>query len=205
MVKRSRIKQFACFYIVTHLCFPLGQKIVFRGLRQNFLYICRVMKDNLFYYSTNTYLSHHISKTFYNETFYVWCSPVFDPDKLDALDPRKKIPGSSSPAKIYRDLKSDVEKGDAHSAKIESNKLGLKKGVAEALIKGVIDTEDVARINEMIDVAYIADFCPLLYIIPAHLVRVRIKKISVKEMAHPLGEEYILSDLKSNEFEIIQF
>ncbi|MDD3507415.1 MAG: hypothetical protein PHY27_03185 [Parabacteroides sp.] len=158
----------------------------------------------LFYYSTNTYLSYFISKTFYNGTFYVWCAPVFDPLSLDHLNPLCRIPPSSSPFKIYQDLKQEVNNRDLHSAKIEANRNGLKKGAINALANGLIDNDELTRINYIIDKADLTDFKPMLYLIPVSLVATRVEVVSVSERANPLSEEYKIVDLKEYEFEIIQ-
>lgn len=157
---------------------------------------------DLFLYSTNTYLSHIIAKNYYNGRFYVWCSPVFQPP-LDPLDKYHKIPRSSSPYDIYMDLKRDVESGDLHSAKIEANKLGLKKGALEAAKNQWIDENELARINYTIDNASLTDFKPILYIIPLSLVKEKLEAVPVSEMANPLSTEYRIKELLYHEFEMI--
>lgn len=158
----------------------------------------------LFYYSTNTYLSYFIAKTFYNGTFYVWCAPIFDPMSLDHLNPLRKIPPSSSPFKIYQDLKQDIVSGDLHSAKIEANKNGLKRAAIIARTNGIIDNDELSKINYIIDNASLTDFKPMLYLIPVSLVISRVEVVPVSERANPLSEEYRIVDLKESEFEIIQ-
>lgn len=146
-----------------------------------------------------------ISKMFYNSTFYVWCSPVFDPQTLDTFNLLKRIPRSSSPYAIYQEYKKDVESGDSHSAKIELNKKGLRSGAAIALANGIIDKEEHNKIEYIIDKAELSDFKPILYIIHAEKVASRIKKVEVSRIANPLSTEYIIEDLKIDEFDIIQF
>lgn len=163
------------------------------------------MNNNLYYYSTNTSLSYLISKMFYDSTFYVWCSPVFDPQTLDTYNPFKRIPKSSSPYAIYLEYMKDIESGDSHSAKIELNKKGLKSGAAIALANGIINKEEHNKIEYIIDKAELNDFKPILYVIHAEKVCDRIKKVEVSKTANPLSTEYILEDLKIEEFEIIQF
>ena len=85
------------------------------------------MKDNLIYYSTNTRLAYILCERFYFSRHFVWCAPVFDPEKLNDYDFRKRIPVSSSPYKIYKGLLEDVKSQDMHSSKIDQNKNGLKK------------------------------------------------------------------------------
>lgn len=163
------------------------------------------MPDNLIYYSANSSLSHFISKTFYNSIFYVWCSPVFDPASLGSLDPRRRIPGSSSPHKIYKGFLKDVEENDLHSSLISQNRSGLKKGALEKYTKGDITDAELNIINTLVDEATISEFEPLLYLLPSDKVKVKLTKVSSSMAAHPLSEEYIIDNLEEKEFEIIKF
>jgi len=129
---------------------------------------------------------------------------VFDPDKLDAYDYRKNIPGSSSPYKIYRNLKEDIDSKDLHSSKIKENRAGLKKGATIMLENNLIDENDYARIIKIIDIADVTSFTPLLYIIPSHLVDNRIEVVDVENLANPLSSEFQIKDLEKQNFEILE-
>ena len=157
------------------------------------------MRKNLLYYSTNTKISYFITEQFYNSEYFVWCAPVYNPEKLAEYDFRKKIPVSSSPFKIYKNLLDDVKSNDKHSSKIEQNRAGLKRGAAIMFEKGVIDENDFARILAIIDST------PLLYLIPAKEVVDKVKTVNVEDAANPLSTEFQIFDLKRDEFEIIEF
>lgn len=162
------------------------------------------MKKNLLYYSTNTKIAFFISEQFYNSSHFVWCAPVYDPQKLDRYDFRSKIPISSSPYKIYRQLSDEVTTGDRHSSKIEQNKIGLKKGAAIMREKGIIDDNDFARIISIIDSAELSEFAPLLYLIPEQLVSDKIVAVQIESAANPLSPEFQIHELLRTEFEIIE-
>jgi len=159
--------------------------------------------ENILYYSTNTYLSHWISMTYY-KTFFVWCSPVFDPSKFGEYHKFKKIPPSSSPYNIYNIFHQDVSSSDLHSSKIKENKNGLIKGATFHLEKETITQQDYARILTIIDKATISDFRPLVYVIPKSKVENRIIDVEVESTANPLSIEYQIHDLKHDEFEVIE-
>jgi hypothetical protein len=163
------------------------------------------MKGNLIFYSTNTRIAYFITEQFYNSEHFVWCAPVYNPEKLEDYDFRKKIPVSSSPFKIYKNLIDDVKSNDKHSVKIEQNRAGLKKGAAIMLDKGIIDENDFARILAIVDSAETNEFSPLLYLIPAGEVKDKIKTVKVEDAANPLSTEFQIFDLKRDEFEIIEF
>jgi hypothetical protein len=129
---------------------------------------------------------------------------VFDPEKLNDYDFRKRIPISSSPYRIYKSLLEDVKSQDMHSSKIDQNKTGLKKGASIMLKNGIIDADDFGRIIKIIDKATIQDFSPVIYLIPKELVEDRIKSVDVDDMANPLSAEYQIEDLSHSEFELIE-
>lgn len=161
--------------------------------------------NNLIYYSINSYLSYQINENFYNGAHYVWCSPIFDCESLDKYDIRRNIPPSSNPYKIYTALKEDVDRNDLHSAKIDSNKKGIKAGASIMLEKGVINEYEFGVITKMVDSSSTRDFRPLVYLIPKGFIENRIETVDVSEKANPLSVEYRVLDLRNEEFEIIEF
>jgi hypothetical protein len=161
--------------------------------------------ENILYYSTNTYLAYWLSETFYNSKHFVWCSPVFDPEILNDYDNRKNIPPSSSPYKIYVAFFEDVARIDSHSSKIRENKSGLKKGAIIQRSLNLIDDADLVKITKIIDTAPMNYFRPLIYLIPKPAVQHKVIEVEVEISANPLSVEYQIIDLKSNEFEIIEF
>lgn len=160
--------------------------------------------ENLVYYSTNSYLAYFIAENFFGGKHYVWCSPIYDPSKLEELHKWKRIPVSSNPHKIYLSLLEDVESGDLHSDKIRNNINGLRRAAVQKLANGDIDDEEFVKINLMIDKATPDLFKPLLYIIPKDLVKTRINVVPITETAGILSEEFQIVDLATHEFEIIQ-
>ena len=155
-------------------------------------------------YSVNTKIAYYINNNYYGKHF-VWCSPVFDSKKLDSLDAFSKIPPSSNPFTIYSRFREDVQGGDLHSNFIINNRFGLKNGAIHMLAQSIIDEKDFARIDTMIDGASINEFSPLLYIIPINNINGRLKTVSVDIAANPLSVEYQISDLKSVEFNAIEY
>lgn len=159
--------------------------------------------NNIIYYSINTKLAFLINENYYQKHF-VWCSPVFDSEKLDHLNILRQIPPSSNPFAIYNRLKQDVSGRDLHSNYVTQNKTGLKKGAIQMLNKGVIDLIDFSRITTLIDKATIDDFLPFIYLIPKGIIESRIKIVDVDSSANPLSVEFQIEDLKKDEFEIIE-
>ena len=161
------------------------------------------IKETILLYSVSTQIAYRINELFYGRHF-VWCSPVFNSEKLDSMHVYKKIPPSSNPFRIYERYKQDVNNGDLHSAMISQNKAGLKKGAIIMLKNGVIDNSDFVRINNMVDSATIDQFSPVIYLIPNKELISRIKLVDVAKVANPLSIEYQIEDLKKDEFEIIE-
>ena len=163
------------------------------------------MEKNLLFYSANSYLSYWLSDKFYGGVFYVWCSPVFNPESLDSLNPLKVIPHSSSPHSIFKTLKDAAESNDNGCTKIKENRAGLKRGALSFYERELITLEEFERINNIIDTTLIADFRPLLYIIPNGLEQNRIKIVPIEQTASILSTEYRIEDLKKSEFDVISF
>lgn len=161
------------------------------------------MANNLLLYSTNTLLAFHINDMFYNNVHYVWCSSVFRPDASTISTLRS--PPSSTPYNIYVRLQEDVEGNDLHSSKINENKEGIKEGANQKLSQKVISKQQFDTILQIVGFAQISHFRPLLYVIPYHLVKNKLKVPPINSLASPLSKEYIIHNLVRNEFEIIDF
>lgn len=152
-------------------------------------------KTNCFLYSVNTYLAHYINEKFYKGIHYVWCAPEFYNDNN---------PPSSNPKEIYNSLYEEIKKCDKHSAKIEQNRLGLLKGVEAMFKSGVITKLDRDDIYIIIENAEIKHFTPLLYIIDQNRVKRKMNAVPRKERANVISDEFIIKDLYTNEFDVIQ-
>ena len=152
---------------------------------------------NKIYYSINTWISNFINKEYYNDIHYVYVAPCFNCE----INPR-----SSNPSEIYSQLKKDLEPTtlDYHSSKIKSNRLGIVKGAVEKFNTGIIDEQTKNIIIEISKKAEMTLFIPLIYVIPADMVRKRIKTPSLEMKAGILSKEYIIEDLRGSEFDIIK-
>ena len=147
-----------------------------------------LIRYNLLFYSTNTYISYIINKQFYGQHF-IWCSPVFNPSSLNKLNPFCNIPTSSSSHDIYNLYRSGVNSNDGHSPLIAQNRAGIKRGATFKLADGTITEHELQMINHKADKASISDFRPVVYLIPAALASSKINLFPVEEIANPLGTE----------------
>lgn len=161
--------------------------------------------NNLIFYSVNTKLAHHINDEYYGGIHYVWCSPIFDPTTSGKYTSFSATGPTSNPHEIYCELRKHVQSTDRHSAKIEENKIGLIRGAASQMRKGVIDATDFGHIKQVVDNAERIHFTPYIYIIPAMKIsKHRLKRVSPDEAATIMGTEYKIEDLKNSEFDIIE-
>lgn len=154
-------------------------------------------------YSTNTWLASRICARFYGGLHWVCGAAEFDGRAALPLGHRQ--PPSSSPAEIYQQLFHDADRRDLHSTKINENRAGLLKGAAARRQQGVIDSAAEAEVSAIIHAAQSSDFRPLLYVIPYLLVQGRAKLVPVGQRASIFSEEYIIDDLRTGEFDVIQF
>lgn len=153
-------------------------------------------------YSANTWLAYQISKRFYGNNHWVWCSPHFDTKSVLARDAG---PPSSTPGDIYTELRQATSRGDRHNERIAANKAGLLKGVVCKRDAGVIGEGQAKEIVSAIGAAQIIDFRPLMYVIPMTVeVAAILTEAPIGARAHPLSIEYIIECLPSEFFDIIE-
>lgn len=159
--------------------------------------------DHLVLYSTNTSLAHKVSKEYYDDFHFVWCSPYFSARAVSGYDYTN--PPSSSPGEIYDRLFADVAAGDRHSAKINDNRTGIIKGAEKKCAEGRITRKQLREIREIVEDAETLSFIPLLYIIPFASVVNMVKDSPIHARANPLSKEYIIERLPRSHFDIIEF
>lgn len=131
----------------------------------------------------------------------MWCTPYFG---TNYYSPHFTVPPSSSPIEIYNTLRKEIDGSDLHSYKIKLNRKGIRKGADTMLSTGKISREDYDEIIAISKTANIELFRPLLCVIPRIEVLPYYKKVEIKNKANPLSNEYILSDLPHELFDIIK-
>jgi hypothetical protein len=161
------------------------------------------MAKPLILYSTNSWLAYMIAEKFYGSEHFVWCTPVFDARSLSAYT--ASVPPTSCPAEIYRNLYEEVRRKDRHSVKIQENKAGIVRGAGMKNAAGDISAEALKEIGAIVEQAELADFKPLLYVIPFDPVAKLVKEVPVAKKAHPLSEEYTIERLPRLGFDILEF
>jgi hypothetical protein len=153
-------------------------------------------------YSANSWLAYAIAERYFNGEHHVWCTPAFDARSPYARD--WHVPPTSSPFEIYKSLAEEVRRGDRHSAKIAQNRIGIARGANVRRGAGLITEVEEKEIASIVDAAETADFRPLIYVIPYHLVAAEIKAVAVADRAHPLSAEYLLERLPRTSFDVIE-
>jgi hypothetical protein len=159
---------------------------------------------SLLLYSTNVFLKFLIQQRFRNDTHYVWCSETFDVTTQPRYSLTSLVAPSSDPAEIYRQLKVDIRSNDRHSPKISAQKASLTSLAIIWEQAGQISVDDKDEIIYMVANASFDNWRPLLYVIPRSPVESRLKVVPIHKRAS-YGAEYILEDLKREEFDILEF
>ncbi len=160
----------------------------------------RGMKTPLLLYSASTWLAYSIAERFYG-VHYAWCTGFYD----GITAPRHfNIPPTSSPAEIYRNLEEETRRGDLHSRGIERNASGILGGAQAKLEAGVITKTQHREIRKAVAKAEIPDFRPVLYVIPFDRLEGRVPEVPVSQRAHPLSLEYLVEDLRSGCFDLLE-
>jgi hypothetical protein len=160
------------------------------------------MSAPLILYSTNTLLAYRINQIYYRERHFVWCNPYFSAS-APSID--VQMPPSSTPSDICRSLFGDVSQEDVHSLKIQSNRDGIRKGASSKRNADQITEEQFREIDQIVSAAKLADFRPLLYVIPYHLVAEQARPVPPADRAHPFSQEYIIKDLPRPSFDVLEW
>lgn len=185
--------------------------MLFEGFERR-LVLCRagigsaavpLQPHHLLLYSTQTWLAYAIAAKYYGDEHYVWCTPYFNGTTKQTLAPGANPP-SSTPDNIAKSLREDIALGDLHSAKIDANRTGLRRGAQVMLQAGVITFQQSVDIGTVIDASRLADFRPLVFVIPVTGVDGLVEDVPVQDKAHPLSEEYIIRNLPRQAFDVIE-
>ena len=151
--------------------------------------------ENRMLYSQITKISYDIANKYYKE-FYVWCceKPNYGPEQ----------PASSNPILRCRQIMSDIITDDNHSSMIEENKNGIIKGASFKKKDGIITKSDEKDIMSKVRCAENKEFCPYLCVIPYDIVKDRLEAVEPQRKANSESNEYIIYDLKRDEFDLIE-
>lgn len=154
-------------------------------------------------YSTNVFLKFHFQQTYQHDVHYVWCSEHFDSAALARYAAGAGGPPSSNPVDIYRRLKEAIRRSDTHDEKIAAQKACLLSLAVKWLDAGDITGEQQADIVYRINSAPFDHWRPLIYVIPTQSHPDR-KRPAPADQSAGLGPEFIVSDLRRDEFDIIE-
>jgi hypothetical protein len=159
--------------------------------------------QHLLLYSAQTWLGYAIAAEYYGDEHYAWCTPYFNGRTKQTLAPGANPP-SSTPDKIAKSLREDIALGDLHSAKIEANRVGLRRGAQVKLRASVISPAQSREIGTIIDGSSLGDFRPLVFVIPVATAKELVEDVPVQDKAHPFSEEYIIKNLPRHAFDVIE-
>jgi hypothetical protein len=154
-------------------------------------------------WSTNTLLKNRIQQRFLGDKHYVWCSPTFEAAALGRYALGYGQPPTSDPCTIYRQLREAVIRRDEHDPKIQAQKGTLKALAVDLQLAGTLTEDARDEIVAMVNASQLADWRPLIYVIPYAPVAARAELVPrPKRASHE--PEYIIRDLEIAEFDIIE-
>lgn len=149
-----------------------------------------------FLYSMGTYIAYRISKQYYNNVHYTWCTEKFHSDSQPAM---------SDPQTRGNRFLLAVKTGDRHSNEIIVNISGILKGARAKRKDKTIKRSEYKLIRQMVNSSSYDDFFPILYIIKTEAVKDRCIEVKKEEKANDNSVEYLIKDLSEDEFEIITY
>ena len=149
-----------------------------------------------FLFSMSTKIAVTIANRNYR-THYVWCSDCFHSDTQ---------PPTSDPQTIGNTYLNISAKGDRHQLDIMNGHIAaVLSGAQSNYDAGVITDEEFERIKHRLACFDYEDFFPVLYIIDARKIGDRCMEVKISERASDSSVEYLIKDLKRDEFKTIIF
>lgn len=147
-------------------------------------------------YSVGTQLAYQIAKNYYGNVHYAWCTSEFS----DIMQPP-----TSNPSKICQRYLDIITKGDRHATDINSNIVGILRGAKEKYKRKIITKEQYEDIMAIVAHAKYENFFPMLYIIQSEKVKHKCKEVPTSDKASDDSVEYLIDDLRTDEFDAIFF
>ena len=163
------------------------------------------MSAALCLYSTNPWIKFHIQATYRAGKHYVWCADQPDARVLDQRQMARRLAPTSNPAEIYEDLVR-ATKGtfDRHNSKVTQIRQTYTALTEQWEKAREITTEQKDEILYHLNRDDGENWRPLLYVIPRGTVKPeRLKLVPPENRASP-APEYIIQDLLSEEFDIVE-
>jgi hypothetical protein len=154
-------------------------------------------------YSTNVALKFLIQERFRKNLHFAWCSEYFDAKHYPPYSIKSHVAPSANPYDIYRELKDAVARNDRHCSKINEQKVTFKNLALEWEAGGEISHAEKEEIIFWTDNAGFNEWRPLIYVIPRSLVELRLELVAPDTRAS-FGSEYVIRDLRKDEFNIIE-
>lgn len=153
--------------------------------------------DNSLLFSAGTNFAKDIDDRYYGGVHYVWCSNHFN----DSTQPI-----TSRPYNICKRFLEQIITTDRHAFEIDSNIKGVLRGAHTKLRNGVITPKQHEEICQLTALADYSKFFPVLYVIDRNKIEdSRCKEVNMEDRASDKSVEYIISDLKDGEYDIIDF
>jgi len=154
-------------------------------------------------FSTVTFWKYHIQRRFRNGTHFVWCSEHFDPKKTSAYSVHNQTGPTANPRSIYETLQEAVEDRDTHCPKIQEQKSTIQQLAGQWSDEGLITDDEAQEIYYMMERGDFQNWRPLLYTIPTQQVASRARPVPIEDRAS-LGPEWIIEDLDTSEFRLVE-
>ena len=156
-------------------------------------------------YSTNAWVKFHIQCAYRKQRHFVWCSEAFDSSKLGAYVTSARVPSSSDPATIYKELHAAVTTEDEHCAWITKQRNSLAKLAKRWNDAGEITDGEKTEILYLLKKATFKQWRPLIYVIPRAAVEAKLELVPRHKRAGN-GNEYWLKepDLGTSDFDVIE-
>lgn len=154
-------------------------------------------------YSANPWIKHYLYERYRGGQHYVWCSESYDSGARDPMSVDSMVPPSSNPMDIIHETRAAIVQDDHHNHRIAGWTNGITMRAAEWHRKSEVDAAALGEIVALAKRRTARVWWPLLYVIPrAAITGPRLQAVPPEERAGA-GVEYIIKDLRREEFDAI--
>jgi hypothetical protein len=156
-------------------------------------------------YSCNPFVAFDICMKYRGEIFYAWCSEHLDAMIAPGISSAHFIPNNSRPLWIYNYVRDAAHAEDQGNAKIRNYRKTFRSLARDWFARGEITQAQRDEIIESVKPGSWRIWRPVIYVIP----RAPIESTSRRLILAPrpsraaYGEEYIISDLRRDEFDVV--
>jgi hypothetical protein len=156
-------------------------------------------------YSCNPFFAYDVCLKYRNQIFYAWCSEYLNADFEAGISSARFIPENSRPLWIYDYVRRAVHAEDQGNDKIKNYRKTFRSLARDWHAKGEITKAQHDEIFASVKIGSWRIWRPVIYVIPRARIEATAGRLNLAPRAARggYGEEFIISDLRRDEFDVV--